>query len=194
MEKILREALKKEEKIVIEEVIKSTSMKYIGSTNIELYVFTTKNFAEKIINKNILNIKEAVRKIDEKIVSDVYLNNKKIKIDAEIELTSKKTAVKIDLDSLRKEGTNETSGENDIIEEIFKYENSILNKKRIKISLYNKHLNKEFSKEINMNFFKNPLFKLSKRKLINQLNELLYLKYEPNNNDTKEFIEIMHIK
>ncbi len=71
IEDILLEALKKEETIVKKEVINATSMKFLGSNSTDLYLFTQKNFVSKILKTNILNIKDAVLKIEKKNIRNI---------------------------------------------------------------------------------------------------------------------------
>ncbi len=191
--KILDIALANEDPIVLMEVTNNTAIKYIGTNSIDLYINTSKTFAAKIIEKNILKIKEAVKEIDDKVVKDIYINNIKYELNLkEIYRTDDKASL-ISLDSMTREVTNEMSGENDIIGDMFEYESSVLNKTKINLALYNKELGKEWKEEINTSVIRNK-FSMKRKSIIKQLQQFLDLKYEPSNNDTKEVIELLGLK
>lgn len=190
---VLLKALSHEEPVTVAEVIRGTKFKYLGSSNVDLYVYTDKNYIDRIIKNNILRIKVAVNEIENKSVRDFYLNNKKLEVNLD-ELRSKNNIETITLDSLKKERTNEISGENDIMSEMFTYESSVLNKRIINISLNNKELNKEFTLNINGNTLRNPFNFIKRKRISNKIKRLIELKYEPNNNDTKEIVELLHLK
>lgn len=186
-------ALKNEENTTVNEVIKLTSFKLLGSVNVDLYIYTTKVFADKILRKNILNIKNAVFTIYSKKVRDVYLNNSLIDNSILVELSAKKDIETINADSVFHDKTNEISGENNIIKSIFSYETSLLNKKKITLKFYNKYLGKEYSQEINTSILKGITKYFKRKRLIKKIKSLLELKYKPNTNDTKELVELLHL-
>ncbi|NQX83369.1 MAG: hypothetical protein HRS50_01475 [Mycoplasmataceae bacterium] len=189
---VIIKALSNVEPILVKEIISTSTFKYLGFKNIDLYIFTNKKFTNKIIKNNISNIKIAIKEIENKIVRNVYVNNKLIQLNLK-ELNSKNDINTIDLTSLNSERTHEISGENDIVKEIFTYESSILNKNKITVSLYNKELNKEFVKKINTNIINNKMLIMKKRKIYREFKKFLNLKYLPTNNVSKEFIEFLHL-
>ncbi len=189
---VIRIALKSDDPIIVEEVVKYTSFKYLGTTNnVDLYIHTGKKFVESKIKSNILAIKDAIDEVEEKKVRDVYINNIKFELELK-ELNSKNNnnIGLIDISSLTLDKTNEMSGENDIVEELFEYESSVLNKTKVTLYLYNSTLNKEYKQEILMSTVRNKL-SIKRKSLINEIKKLLSLKYEPHNNDTKEVIKLL---
>ncbi len=186
---ILSKALHNQNKTIIDEIAKVTAFKYLGTNNVDLYISTRAEFAEKKIRANLLAIKDAVKEIDNKIVRDVYINNVKCEVELN-ELRSKHEIELIDLDSISDDKTNEMSGENNIVDQLFEYESSVLNKNKVLLHMYQKDMNKEWKEEINTSIVKSR-FSLKKRNLTKTLNRLISLKYVPNNNDTKEVIELL---
>ncbi len=192
VEKILIKAIGMNSPITLEEVVKGTSMKYIGVTEVDVYIYTNKKFVERIINNNLFKIKQAIIEFDEKSIKDVYLNGNMQNFNIK-ELNSKKTIATIDMSTIRKERTNEVSGENDIINETFHYESTVLNKKIVTLVFYNKELNKTKIMTINTRVLNNSIFTIARNKLRNNIKSLLELRFKPNNNDTKEVIDILNI-
>lgn len=192
IEDILLEALKKEETIVKKEVINATSMKFLGSNSTDLYLFTQKNFVSKILKTNILNIKDAVLKIEKKNIRNIYLNNKLVSTFKLKELSSKKSIDTIDMESL-KNRNNDLSNETNIIESIFSYETLAINKKKIELKFFNKFLSKEYTIEIKTSLIKGIISFFPRKKLIKKIGKLLELKYEPSTNDTIEILKLLHI-
>lgn len=191
--KILEDALKKEEPITVVEIINYTSMKFLGSKTTDLYIFTKKTFINKILLSNIQNIKKSVETIEDRSVKNIYLNNKLINSLELKELKSKKNINTININSIKDKSLHEVSGENDIIESIFSYETTVGSKKKITLKFYNKFLVKEYSKEINTSITKGSRTFFARRKLVKKIKELLELKYEPSDNNTKEIVKLLHI-
>lgn len=190
---IIKRAFLNDDQIVIEELIKDVTFKYLGQSNIDLYIHTSKSYVLKKIESNLLAIKDAIYDIDKKIVRDVYINNVKYELNIK-QLNSKQDIGIIDLDSMSSgEKTNEMSGENDIVDQLFAYETSVIDKSKVTIHMYHKNLNREWRKEIDMSNIRNK-FSLKRKKIKSRLKELISLKYEPNNNDTKEIIELLGLK
>ncbi len=191
---VIRKALEGEDPIVIEEVVKYTSFKYLGSsTDVDLYINTGKNYVETKVRVNVLAIKDAINELEGKTVRDVYINHIKFEIKLK-ELNSKKNSIGlIDISSISNDKTNEFSGENDIVDELFEYESSVLSKSKVILHLHNAVLNREWIEEVQMSVVKNKL-SIKRKSLISKIRQLLDLKYEPNNNDTKEVIELLGLK
>lgn len=190
--KILDKALINEESIVISEVKKWSTFKFLGDKEIDLYIFTSRSYVEKIIKKNLTEIRISIEEIDKKSIRNIYINN----IFQELiikELHIKKNLEILNIDSLKNEKNNEFSGENDIVGEMFKYESSFFNKKVVTLIFYNKYFEKEYKKNVETKILKKK-WSIQKRKIINEIEKLLALKYEPNNNDTKEIIEYLQLK
>lgn len=192
--KTLDAALKNESLTTVSELKKVTSFKLLGSTNVDLYVFSTKKFVSRIIEKNILNIKDAVMVFYFKKVRNVYFNNNLIDNSILTELSAKTDIKTINADFNFDDFTNEISGENNIVESIFTYETSIMNKKKITMKFYNKYLEKEYKEEVNMSILKGGLKYFKRKKLIHDIKGLLELRYDPNTNDTKELVELLNLK
>ena len=190
--KILTKALSNIEAITLKEVIKGTSLKYLGINDVDLYIFTNKIFIEKVIINNILKIKTTILEIEKKRIRYIYLNNIKRETSLK-ELTSKNTIGTIDMNSIKKELTNEVSGENDIVSETFEYESSILQKKKVTLVFYNKFLNREYKQTIDINLFSGISKKYKKRGLSNKINSLIKIGYKPTTNDTKEVMTLLEL-
>ncbi len=190
---ILRKAFPNDSQTIIDEIAKCTKFKYIGTaTNVDLHIHITKGFAEKKITGNLFAIKEAIEEIEDKNVRDVYINNVKQEVQLG-ELNSQHQMGLIDLDTISLEKTNEMSGENNIVDDLFKYETSVLNKTKVTLFLYQKEINKEWKEEINTSIVKNK-FSFKRKALARTLRRLIDLRYEPNDNDTKEILELLEIK
>ncbi len=191
-ERILISALPNEEALTLDEIIKWTNIKYIGISDVDVYIFTNKKFVEKIINKNLNKIKQAIKDIDNKSVRSIYLNGEKQNFELK-ELDSKRTIDTINMDTIKSERTQEISGENDIIQETFKYDSSILNKKQVSLIFHNKELNETKRIRIKTNILNNKIYFIRRNKLKKNLSELLSLRFVPNTNDTQEVIKIFKL-
>ncbi len=190
--KILKRAFGSDDQRVVEELVKDVKFKYLGTSSVDLFIHTSKTYASKKIESNLLPIKDAIYEIDEKTVRDVFINN--IKVEVEInELSTKHNIGLIDLSSIEDEKTNEMSGENNIVDQLFEYESSVLQKNKVLIHLHQKEMNKEWKEEVSMSIVKSR-FSRKKKHLSKRLKELISLKYQPNNNDTKEIIELLRLK
>ncbi len=190
-EDIIRKALEEEDPIVVEEVVKYTSFKYLGtSTNVDLYIHTAKKYVETKIKSNILIIKDVVQELEGKTVRDVYINRIKQELELKPLKSKKNTIGLIDISDISNDKTSEFSGENDIVDEIFKYESSVLSKSKVTLHLHNPVLNREWVEEVQMSVVKNKL-SIKRRALYNKIKQLIDLKYVANNNDTKEVIELL---
>ncbi len=189
---IIRRAFQNDDPIVVEEIAKDARLKYLGTTSIDLYVHTSKSYVAKKIEGNILAIKDAIFELENKNVRDVYINNVKHELIIN-ELNSKQDIGLINLKTLNIDKTNEMSGENDIVDELFEYEMSVLTKSKVMLHMYQKTMNREWKEEISMSLIRSR-FSFKKKTLVKRLKELISLKYEPNNNDTKEIIELLGLK
>ncbi len=189
---ILKRAFNTTDSRVVEEIIKDTRFKYLGTSSVDLHINTTKTFVVTKLRANIFAIKEAIYELEEKTVRDVYINGEKIELKIN-ELNSKHDIGLIDLVSLDIDKTNEMSGENNIVDQLFEYESSVLQKTKVQLYMYQKTMNREWKEEVSMSVIKNKL-SLKRRTLVKRLQELINLKYEPNNNDTKEIIELLRLK
>ncbi len=189
---ILRKAFESNDSRVVDEIIKDARFKYLGTSSIDLHIQTSKTFVATKIKSNIFAIKEAIYKLENKTVRDVYLNGEKVELILN-ELSSKHDIGLIDLISLDIDKTNEMSGENNIVDQLFEYESSVLQKTKVQLHMYQKEMNREWKEEVNMSVIKNKL-SLKRKSLSKKLKELINLKYEPNNNDTKEIIELLRLK
>ena len=190
--KILTKALSNIEAITLKEVIKGTSLNYLGINDVDLYIFTNKIFIDKVITNNLLKIKTTILEIEKKRIRHIYLNNIKRETSLK-ELTSKNTIGTIDMNSIKKELTNEVSGENDIVSETFEYESSILQKKKVTLVFYNKFLNREYKQTIDISLFSGISKKYKKRGLSNKINSLIKIGYKPTTNDTKEVMTLLEL-
>ncbi len=189
---IIKRAFQNDDPIVVEEIAKDARLKYLGTTSIDLYVHTSKTYVAKKIEGNILAIKDAIFELENKNVRDVYINNVKHELIIN-ELNSKQDIGLINLKTLNIDKTNEMSGENDIVDELFEYEMSVLTKSKVMLHMYQKTMNREWKEEISMSLIRSR-FSFKKKTLVKRLKELISLKYEPNNNDTKEIIELLGLK
>lgn len=187
--KIIQRALAGESTTVIEELAKSVKFKYLGTTNIDLYIHTNKSFAKTKIKQHLFKIKDVIYELDNKTVRDVYIDGEKIEVELN-ELRSKSEIGTIGLNEISIDRTNEMSGENDIVDEIFEYESSVLNKTKVTIHLYQKEFNKDWKDDINPAILKSRI-SLKRRALSKTLKKLLDIEYKPNNNDTKEVIKLL---
>lgn len=141
-EKILRKAFADDDQRVIDEIVKDVKFKCLGTSSIDLFIHTGKTYATKKISSNLLAIKDAIYELSEKTVRDVYVNNVKAEVEIK-ELSTKHNIGLIDLNSLDIDKTNEMSGENNIVDQLFEYESSVLQKNKVLIHLHQKQLNKE---------------------------------------------------
>jgi|GEM_PF-2194513 len=107
LKKILLIALKNESPTTVNEIIKVTTIKMLGSKIIDLYFFTNKKFAEKIIIKNSPEIKNAVKMMHDKKIKNIYINNKLLNTLNLSELVGKNNIDTIDLDNFLQTKTNE---------------------------------------------------------------------------------------
>jgi len=107
LKKILLIALKNESPTTVNEIIKVTTIKMLGSKIIDLYFFTNKKFAEKIIIKNSQEIKNAVKMMHDKKIKNIYINNKLLNTLNLSELVGKNNIDTIDLDNFLQTKTNE---------------------------------------------------------------------------------------
>lgn len=192
-DQIIREAFKDEDPLIINEIAKETSIKFLGEINIDLYITTTRIYLEKRIKSNILRIKNSVIELSEKTIRDVYVNQVKVELSI-TELKNQSIIKTIDIDAFISEKTMEISGENDIVKESsFKYDASVLNKKKVTLELYNSSMNKQFKTEINTSVLSGVINHFLRNKLKKKISGLLSLKYEPVNNDTQEVIDLLNI-
>ena len=193
LKKILLIALKNEQPTTVSEIIKETSIKILGSKVVDLYIFTNKKFAEKILIKNAVEIKRALDIVENKKIKNIYINNKILDHLNLSELVGKKNIDTINLENFAKNKTNETSWEGQVENSIFSYETFVLNKKRVVLKFYNKFLKKEYEKEISTSIIKGKIYFLKRQKLIKMIKSLLELSYVPLDSDTKEIINLLKI-
>ncbi len=193
-DEIIREAFKGQDPFVINEISRETAIKFLGETNVDLYITTNKIYVEKRVRSNLVNIQNAITKLSDKTIRDIYINQQLVELSIK-ELKNKESIKTIDVNDFKKERTEEISGENNIVKQSgFKYEASIFNRKRINIELYNKSLNKQFKTEINTSMLTSFTLYFQRKKLIKKLKGLVYLKYEAVNNDTQEVIKYLKIE
>lgn len=190
---ILIKSLKTEGNITIKEVIKDSSFKILGETEVDLYIFTNKLFSQKIIIRNITNIKDTIHFEYKKSVRNVYINNKLLNQEIK-ELSTKNDINKLNANKLQETNTNEISGENDVLSSTFAYEKSVLNKRKVTLVFYNKKTNREDTFVIKTSSVYNPLLIVSRKLLVKKINNYLSMGYQPYSNDTKEIIELLHLK
>ena len=190
--KILTIVFKEQNSQIINEIIKGTSMKFLGYEYSDLYIFTTKKFISKLIFANLSLIKETINSNLNKNLKNIYLNNKKINFNLS-SLNEKKNIEIIDLDKVNLNKINEISNENKIYSNIFFYDLSIFNKKKVILSFYNKYLNKEYKYEIKTSILTSEIYLLRKKFLERKIKSILEMQYYPNNNDTKEIIKVLKI-
>lgn len=190
---IVREAFKDYDPFIINEISREITIRFLGETNIDLYIVTTKKYIEKRVRNNLINIQEAINKLVGKTIRNIYVNQELIELNIE-ELKNKEIIKTININDFKREKTIEISGENDIVKESsFKYNASIFNRKKINIELHNRRSNKQYRTEISTSILTNPLGHFKKRKLVKEIKGLLQLNYEPTNNDTQEVIEYLNI-
>lgn len=194
IDQILKKAFENLDPFIVNEIVKETTLSFLGSTNVDLYITVNKKYIEKRIRSNLVNIQRAITELGGKTVRDTYINQQKVEISIK-ELENKESIKTISVEDFKKERTAEISGENDIVKESgFKYDASILNKKVIAIEFHNKSMNKQYKVEINKTVLTNGINFIQRRKLVKKINWLLSLKYEPVNNDTQEVMDFLKIE
>lgn len=192
LDKVLKLAFRDYDQVVVAEIIRETKSDWIGGDNDkQLFLSTDKSYIEKKLEENIYAIKEAYYKLEAIEIKEVFVNDKKHELELK-ELSSKRDIGLIDLNTINIDKTNEMSGENDIVDELFQYETSVLSKTRVTLYLHQREMNKEWKLEINMSIIKNR-FSFKRKSLVKRLKQLLTLKYEPTNNDTKEIIQLLKL-
>lgn len=193
-DKIIRESFKGQDPFVINEISRETSIKFLGETNVDIYITTNKIYIEKRIISNLVNIQLVITKLAHKTIRDIYINQQLVELSIK-ELKNKDSIKTIDVNDFKKERTEEISGENDIVKQSsFKYEASIFNRKKINIVLYNKSLNKQHKEEISTSMLTSWIQFFQRKKFIKKIKGLISLKYEVVNNDTQEVIDFLKIE
>ncbi len=191
-EQILRKAFESEDPIIVNELIKDSNYKVKGDESLDLYIYTDKQYLVQKFKSNIIKIREYTSKSEGKHINQIYINNVRHEVTIE-KLNSKQDINIIDIDYLGLDDTADLSGENDIINTLFEYEESVLQKQKVTLHLHQKESKKEFLQEINMSIVRSK-FSFKKNSLIKKLELLLSMRYVPITNDTKEVIEILKIK
>lgn len=188
---IIKKSFEADDPVVVEEIIKGSNYKIKGSLTLDLYVYTDKNFVAVKIKNNISKIKEAIQFLEDKTINEVYIDNVKREVKIE-KLHSKHDINILDLSSMDEYGSSELSGENDIVNELFEYEESVIEKNKVTLHMHQKEWKKEWKQEVSMSVIKNKL-SFKRRSISKKLKELTSLRYMPLNNDTKEVLNLLNI-
>lgn len=191
--KIIEQAFKGQDPFIIQEIARETSISFLGSTNVDLYITVNKMYIEKRVRSNLSVIEKAIKDVSGKTIRDIYINQAKEEMSIK-ELKQKDDIKQISIEDFKRERTAEISGENDIVKEsTFKYDASILNKKIIVIEMHNKKINRQYKTEFNKTLLTNTFNVFKRRSLIKKIKHLLDIGYEPANNDTTEVLDFLKI-